>query len=229
MFKQIATRLTRRKFSWEMMVGNGQICLILMMQILLWIPVVSSALTGTLLVIYGIWWIILGTQPLFLENRSVSVTMGCRIIIICGGSIIGLGIAMILPLTVEVNWVPRMAGIFYGLAIFMYLFVILNMAPITRWLMIGVVCCVIASAYALVCNVLMVINAIVSDVPHIAVHWEQAIGYILSGGAIVGWTSFAIRQATPPNLKVLVPTFLIAGIVYIGMGIALATMLMSRQ
>ena len=35
MFKQIAARLTRRKFSWEMMVGNGQVCLILIFQIFL--------------------------------------------------------------------------------------------------------------------------------------------------------------------------------------------------
>lgn len=135
---------------------------------------------------------------------------------------------MIVPLIAEVDWVPRMAGIFYSLAIFMWIFVILNVAPVTQGLRIGAVCCVITNVYALVCNVLVVINALVTDVSYLVVYWEQTIGYILSGGAVVGWASSAMRQAALPNLRVLFPTFMIAGVAYVGLGVVLAMRLMSH-
>ena len=230
MFKRIVERLVARKpISWEIMVGNGLICLLLMFQISLWIPVAISTLTGAMLIVHGLLWIMQGIYPLFLENRPTSATVGCAGIIISGCCIIGLGIAMIVPLMAEVDWVPRMAGIFYSLAFFAWLFVMLKMAPIiTQWLLIGVGFCVIATGYAFVCNVLVVINALVTDVSHIAAHWEQAIGYILSGGAIVGWTLCVMWKTTiPANLRKLVPAFMIFGVVYIGLGIVLTTALMS--
>ena len=230
MFKQIAERLLARlKISWELMVGNGQICLLLMLQLFLWIPVVSSALTGTLLIVYGVLWTIHGISPLLIENRTASVSISSKIIIAAGCSIIGLGIAMMLPLMTEVDWVPRMAGIFYCLAFFIWLFVILKTAPIiTQDLLIGVVLCVMATGYALVCNALMMVNAIVADIPRVAVPWDQAIGYIVSGGAVIGWTGFVMRKNTPAGYKILVPVFMLCGVIYIGFGIVLTTALISR-
>ena len=81
MFKQIAERLARRKFSWEMMVGNGQVCLILIFQMLLWTPVTYAALTGASLAIYGVWWILHGIYPLVIENRPTSVSISAGVII----------------------------------------------------------------------------------------------------------------------------------------------------
>ena len=230
MFKQIAEKLLARlKISWELMVGKGQVCLVLMLQIFLWIPVVSSALTGTLLIVYGTLWILYGISPLLIENRTASVSISAKIIIVSGCSIIGLGIAMMLPLMTEVDWVPRMAGIFYSLAFFIWLFVILKTAPIiTQGLLIGVVLCVMATGYALVCNALMVVNAIVADIPRVAVPWDQAVGYIVSGGAVIGWTGFVMRENTPAGYKMLVPVFLLFGVIYIGFGIVLTTTLISR-
>ena len=229
MIKQIAEKLARRKFSWDMMVGNGQGCLILMFQIFLWIPVTYSALTGAMLVIYGGWWMLHGIYPLFIENRPTSVSISSGVIIAAGCSIIGLGIAMVIPVMTEVDWVPRMAGIFYNLAFFLWLFVIMKVAPvITRSLLIGAVFCVIAGGYALVCNALMVINAIVSDIPRVAADSEQMIGYMVSGGAIVGWTLLVMRKTAPTNFKILVPVFTICGIIYIGFGIVMTMALIFR-
>lgn len=230
MFKQIAERLLARlKISWELMVGKGQVCLILMLQLFLWIPVVSSALTGTLLIVYGILWIIHGISPLFMENQTSSVSISSKVIIASGCSIIGLGIAMMLPLMTEVDWVPRMAGIFYSLAFFLWLFIIIKTAPIiTRGLLISVVFCVIATGYALVCNALMVMHTIASDIPRVAVPWEQAMGYIVSGGAVIVWSCFVMRKNTPAGYKILVPVFLLCGVIYIGFGVALTTTLISR-
>ncbi len=230
MFRKITERLLARlNISWEMMVGNGQVCLMLMFQIFLWIPVVSSALTGTLLIVYGILWIIHGISPLFIENRISSVSISSKVIIASGCSIIGLGIAMMFPLTTEVDWIPRMAGIFYSLAFFLWLFVIIKTAPIiTQGLLIGIVFCVIAIGYALVCNTLMVMHTIASDIPRVAVHWEQAIGYIVSGSAAIGWTFFVMRKTATTNFKIVGPAFMIFGIIYIGFGITLITMLMSH-
>ena len=230
MFKRIAKRLVARKpVSWEMIVGNGQICLILMFQVFLWVPVVYSALTGALLVIYGIWWILLGAQPLFLENRATSVSISSGVIIAVGCSIIGLGIAMIIPSMTDVDWVPRMAGIFYNLTFFVWIFVILKAAPmITRGLLIGIVFCVVAIGYAFICNALMLINLIVSNIPRVAADSEQMVGYIVSGAAMIGWTRFVMRKAAPTNFKKLVPGFMICGIVYIGFGIVMAMVLIFR-
>ena len=230
MFKQIAEKLLARlKFPWEMMVGNGQVCMVLMLQIFLWIPVVSSALTGTLLIVYGILWIIHGISALFIENSPSSVSISSKVIIASGCGIIGLGIAMMLPLITEVDWVPRMAGIFYCLAFFVWLFIIIKTAPIiTQGLLIGVVFCVIAIGYMLVCNALMVMHTIASDIPRVAVPWDQAMGYIVSGCAIIGWTGFVMRKNTPAGYKILVPVFLLFGVIYIGFGVTLTTMLVSR-
>ncbi|MYB93698.1 hypothetical protein F4054_03590 [Candidatus Poribacteria bacterium] len=102
MFKQTAKKLVARlNISWETRVGNGQVCLMLMFQIFLWIPVVSSALTGTLLIVYGVLWIIHGISPLLIEERTASVSISSGVIITSGCSIIGLGVAMMLLLTTE--------------------------------------------------------------------------------------------------------------------------------
>ena len=230
MFKQITKRLLARlKMSWELMVGKGQICLLLMLQIFLWIPVVSSALTGTLLIVYGTLWIIHGISSLLIENRISSVSISAKVVIVSGCCIIGLGIAMMLPLMTQVDWVPRMAGIFYSLAFFLWLFVIVKTAPIiTRGLLIGVALCVIAIGYALACNALMVMHTIVSDIPRVAAPWDQAIGYIVSGCAIIGWTGFVMRKNTPANFRKLILVFWLCGVIYIGFGIVLTTVLISR-
>ena len=223
MFKQISEKLaTRLNFSWEKMLGvdSGIVCNLLIFQVLLWIP--ATTMTGALLIVYGILWVILGAYLLLIENRRTSVTIGSGIIVFSGCCMIGLGIAMILQLMVEMDWVPRMAGIFYGLAFFLWLFVILKMAPtIKRWLLMGIVCCVVATAYALVCNVLMVINALVTPVPHLTTPTEQAVAYYTSGGAVVGWTLCVMWKSNPTQYKWMVPIFVIMGVVFIGYGITL--------
>ena len=233
MFKQISERLARLKFSWETIVNSGQVCLLLMFQVLFWTFVVNSALTRTLaganLILYGVLWVLHGIYPLLIENRRTSVAISSGVIVVSGCSIIGLGIATILSLMVEVDWVLRMAGIFYNLAFFAWIFVIIKTAPIiTRGLLIGVVLCVMAIGYALVCNALMVMNAIVSDIPRVAVLWDQAIGYIVSGCAMIGWTLCVMRKTASANFRWLVTAFIIAGIIFIGFGVVLATVLISR-
>ncbi len=234
MFKKITEKLTAPlKFSWEMMVGSGQVCLLLMFQVLPWAQDINSTLTRTLaggtLIVYGILWILHGIYPLFLENRPTSVTISGKVIIASGCCIIGLGIAMIVPLMPEVNWMPRMAGIFYSFAFSVWLFVIMKLAPIiTRRLLIGIVLCVIATGYAFVCNIVVVINALASDISHVEASWDLTIGYFVSGVAMTAWTILVMRKNTPARYKGLVPFFIIAGVIYIGFGIVMATVLISR-
>ena len=225
MFKKITEKLVARlklNLSWEKMIGidSGIVCNLLIFQVLLWIPV--SSVTGLLLITYGILWVIVGAYPLLIENRPTSVTVGSRIIVFLGCCMIGLGVVMILQLMTGMDWVPRIAGIFYGLAFFVWLFVILKMAPtIKRGLLIGVVFCVVAIAYVLVCNVLVVINALVTPVPHLTTPAEQAVAYYTSGGAVIGWTLCVMWKSHPTNYKWIVPAFVIMGVVFIGFGITL--------
>ena len=234
MFKKIAEKFTAyRKFSWEMMVNSGQVCFLLMFQVMPWGQEINSTLTrtlaGTTLLFYGILWILHGIYPLFLENRPTSVTISGKVIIASGCCIIGLGIAMIVPLMPEVNWMPRMAGIFYSFAFSVWLFVSMKLAPIiTRRLLIGIVLCAIATGYAFVCNIVVVINALASDIFHVKASWDLAIGYFVSGVAMTAWTILVMRKNTPAGYKGLVPVCVIAGVIYIGFGIVMATVLISR-
>ena len=130
MLKQIAKRLVgHEQVSWETMAGDLSICLALMFQAALWNSAVHSpliALTGGMLILFGTMWVFLGNHPLFLENRPTSVTIGGWVIIASGCCIMGLGIGMIISLDADVSWMPRLAGIFYSLAIFVWVFVLLK-------------------------------------------------------------------------------------------------------
>ncbi len=233
MFKRISEKLVALKpVSWEKMVGTAQVCLLLMFQMMIWMPIDSTTLTkklaGMTLIIYGALWIIHGIYLLLFENRPTSVSISSGVIITSACCIVGLGIILIVPLTTEMDWVRRMAGIFYSLAFLVWLFVIMKMTPMTRGLLIGIVFCVIASGWVLVCNAIVVINAIVSDMSHVKASWDLAIGFIVSGGAMVGWTLFVMRKTAPTNFKVLVTIFTIFGIIYIGFGIVAAIVITFR-
>ncbi len=225
MFKQIAKRLVgHEQVSWETMAGDLSICLALMFQAALWNSAVHSpliALTGGMLILFGAMWIFLGIHSLFIENRRTSVTIGSAVIIASGCCIMGLGIGMIISLDADVSWMPRLAGIFYSLAIFSWVFVLLKVAPITRSLLMGIAFFVLASGYALICNAQVVINAIVSDMPHIEVYWDQGIAYVLSGSAIIAWMLLVVRKIATVKVKSIIPLFVFMSIVYIGIGIVL--------
>ena len=133
----------------------------------------------------------------------------------------GLGIGMIISLDADVSWMPRLAGFFYGLAIFSWVFVILKVAPITHSLLIGVVFFVLAGGYALICNAQVVINTIVSDMPYVEVYWDQGIAYVLSGSAIIAWMLLIVRKIGIVKTKSIIPLFVFIGVVYIGIGIVL--------
>ena len=225
MLKQIAKRLVgHEQVSWETMAGDLSICLALMFQAALWNSAVHSpliALTGGMLILFGTMWVFLGNHPLFLENRPTSATIGGWVIIASGCCIMGLGIGMIISLDADVSWMPRLAGIFYSLAIFVWVFVLLKVAPITRSLLIGVAFFVLASGYALICNAQVVINAIVSDMSYVEVYWDQGIAYVLNGSAIIAWMLLIVRKIADVKVKSIVPLFVFLGVVYIGIGIVL--------
>lgn len=231
MVKQIAKRLVGHEpVSWETMAGNGLFCFSLMFQISLWNKVESSPLLGgvmgVILVLLGGMWVLLGNHPLFLENRPISATISCGIIIASGCCIMLLGISVIVPLMTEVNWMPRLAGIFYSLAIWAWVFVILKVAPITRALLMGVVFFVIASGYTLICHTRVVINIIVFDIPHIEVFWDQGIAYVLNGAALIAWMLLIVRKTNLITTKpIIVPIFVSLGVVSIGLGIVLTVAL----
>ena len=116
---------------------------------------------------------------------------------------------------------PRLAGIFYSLAIFVWVFVLLKVVPITRSLLIGVAFFVLASGYALICNAQVVINAIVSDMSYVEVYWDQGIAYVLNGSAIIAWMLLIVRKIADVKVKSIVPLSVFLGVVYIGIGIVL--------
>ena len=225
MLKRIAKKLVAHKqVSWETMAGDALICFVLMFQITLWNSAAYSpliALTGGMVILFGTMWIFLGIHPLFIENQRTSATIGGWVIIASGCCIMGLGIGMIIRLDADVSWIPRLAGIFYSLAIFSWVFVILKVAPITRALLIGIAFFILASGYALICNVQVVINAIVSDMPHIEVYWDRGIAYVLNGSALIAWMLLIVRKIAIVKAKPIVPLFVFVGVVQIGIGIVL--------
>lgn len=221
MFKQIAKRLVGHKqVSWQTIAGDTSICLPLVFQVSLWNKVVYSPLMGAMLILFGMMWIFLGNHPLFLENRPVSATIGCGVMIASGCCIVGLGIRMVIP-QMAVNWIPMLAGIFYSIAIFAWVFVILKVAPITRALLTGVASFLLASGYSFICHTRVVVNALVFNVPYVEVYWDQGIAYILNGAAIVTWMLLIVRKIDLIKTKSVIPIFVFIGVVCIGLGIVL--------
>ena len=216
--------------SWETMQGTSAIVFFISL------PDIESILT---LICLTLMLIGLGISPLYIKSESVSIAIASCVMIALGSGIGGLTIATLLerlltetPTEIKDSWVAGVVLICSSLGILAWVFIVLRISPVSRLPLVAVVLFAAAGVYSLIYGILIthalvLINVIVSDILRVTADSEQMIGFIVSGGAIVGWARFVMRKTAPTNFKILVPAFTIFGVIYIGFGIALATLLIS--
>ena len=153
--------------------------------------------TGTLLVGSAL-------MPLGIPRLPVSVRIACGIIFVFGCSISGLGLGKILgklfsdfPTLEEWTWMHRVPSAFEHLAILVWIFVALNIAPVTRRLLISTGLVAAAAAYGLTLDASLIRDALVFNVLSEIEEWKQAIEILLKGCAVAFWAShITLKLAT---------------------------------
>ena len=167
-----------------------------------------------------------GILPLYLEGRTTPISIAAIIIMALGSSIGGLGIATILKVLfsdthtfLTDNWISGIASILANLAVLVWAFVILSIAPINRWLLIGAIFLVLAGGYSLGCGIFFLARSIVYGADQIAPVWNRGIPAILNGSAIVIWTLLITRKTIQEKVRFVVPIIIISGVGLIGLGI----------
>ena len=212
-------------FSWEPMQGYPVVLLVMA-----FLPGTLSSegtLTTTfLLILMSSVLISSGILPLYLEDRTTPISIAAVIIIALGSGIGGLGIATILKALffdthtfLTDNWVYGVASILANLAVLVWTFVILNIAPMSRRLLIGTICLLLAGGYSLGCGIFFMIGSIVYGADQIAPVWNRGIPAVLNGGAIVIWTLLITRKTIQEKVRFVVPIVIISGVSLIGLGV----------
>jgi hypothetical protein len=142
-----------------------------------------------------------GLMPLGIPRVSRSVFVACCVIFALGCGIGGLGLADTLerlfpnyPTVSRWEWVQWLSSAFENLAILIWVYVVLNISPVTRSLHISTVFVAAAVGYSLTSDALAIRDAIVFGVPREVTDWEQGVEFLLSGCALVVWARLIIRQ-----------------------------------
>jgi len=168
-----------------------------------------------------------GLRPLGIPRVPLSVSIACRIILVFGCGIGGLGLANILeglfpnfPTVREWNWVQWVPSILGNLALIIWVFVILKISPVTRSLLISTVLITAAAGYSLSCDAMAIKDLLLFDVAREAAIWEEGIAHLLQGSALVVWTHLISRKiATSAMDKFLQRLNLFGGVIKILWGI----------
>ena len=150
--------------------------------------------TGTVVALSGL-------MPLGIPQRSRSVSVACGIMFALGCGIGGLGLANILerlfpnfPNVSQWVWIQWLPSACENLAILVWVYVVLHIAPVTRSLFISTVFVAAAAGYALTSDALAIRDALVFGVIRVVTDWEQAVGFLLKGGALAVWARLIIRK-----------------------------------
>ena len=177
-----------------------------------------------------------GILPLSLEGRTTPISIAAVVIIALGSSIGGLGIATILKVLfsdthtfLTDNWVSGVASILANLAVLVWAFGILNIAPTSRWLLIGTIFLVLAGGYSFGCGIFFLARSIVYGADQIAPVWNRGIPAILNGSAIVIWTLLITRKTIQEKVRFVVPIIIISGVGLIGLGVLGVQYSLSRE
>lgn len=168
-----------------------------------------------------------GLMPLGIPRRSRSVSVACGIMFVLGCGIGGLGLANILerlfPNFPNVNqwiWIQWLPSAFENLAILIWVYVVLHIAPVTRSLFISAVFVAAAAGYALTSDALAIRDALVFGVTREVTDWEEGMRFLLNGGALAVWARLIMRKlASTSAERSLAKCTLFIGVMFILGGI----------
>ena len=149
-----------------------------------------------------------GLMPLSIPRIPVSVSIACGIIFVLGCSVGGLGLVKILerqfpnfPVVIQWEWEQSLPSAFESLAILVWIYVVLNISPVTRALFIGAVFVAAASGHTLTSDVLAIREVLVFDVIRETTGWEQGAEALLSGCALVAWARLVISEFASTSIE----------------------------
>ena len=156
--------------------------------------VLSLICTGVIVAVSGL-------MPLGIPRVSRSVSVACGIMFALGCGIGGVGLANILerqfpnfPTVSQWVWIQWLPSAFENLAILIWIYIVLNISPVTRSLYISTVLVAAAAGYSLTSDALAIRDALVFGVTREIADWEQAAEFLLNGCALAVWARLIIRK-----------------------------------
>ena len=187
----------------------------------------SDSDSALLLICTGVAVAFSGLMVLGIPRVPRSVFFGCYVMFVLGCGIGGVGLANLLerefpnfPDVSQWEWVQWLPSTFENLAILIWIYIVLNISPVTRSLSISAILVAAAAGYSLTSDVLAIRDALVFGVTREIADWEQAMEFLLNGCALTTWARLVIRKLAATSMEEFVgKCTLIVGVVSILGGI----------
>ncbi|RKU20759.1 hypothetical protein C6500_08050 [Candidatus Poribacteria bacterium] len=187
----------------------------------------SDSDSALLLICTGVIIAASGLMPLGIPRVPVSVSIACGIMFVLGCGIGGVGLANVLerqfpnfPNVSQWVWIQWLPSAFENVAILIWIYVVLHIAPVTRSLFISAVFVAAAAGYALTSDVLAIRDALAFGVTREVTNWEEGMKFLFNGGALAVWARLIIRKlASTSAEQFLAKCTLFIGVMFILGGI----------
>ena len=168
-----------------------------------------------------------GLMPFGISRLSRSVSVACCVIFALGCGVSGLGLVNILerqfpnfPNVSQWAWVQWLPSAFENLAVLLWIYIVLNISPVTRSLYISTVFVAAAAGYSLTSDAFAIRDALVFGVTREIADWEQAVEFLLNGCALAVWARLIIRKLAATSIeKFTGKCILFVGVISILVGI----------
>ena len=168
----------------------------------------SDSESALLLIATGVVLATSGLMPLGIPRVTFSVSVACYVIFVLGCGVGSLGLANILerefpdfPTVSQWKWIHWLPSAIENLAILVWIFVVLNISPVTRSLFISAVLVAAAAGYSLTSDALAIRDAFVFDVTREIADWEQAVEFLFNGCALAVWARLVIRKFASTSIE----------------------------
>ena len=195
-----ASKVTVSKVTWKTILVNPLIFGVM--------AVPSDSDSALLFIATGVVLAASGLMPLGISSVSVPVHIGCGLIFVLGCGVGGLGLANILerefpnfPTVSQWEWIRWLPSAFENLAILIWVYVVLNISPVTRSLFISAIFVAAAAGYALTSDALAIRDALVFGVTREIADWEQGVEFLLNGCALAVWARLIIRKLATTSIE----------------------------
>lgn len=149
-----------------------------------------------------------GLIPLSIPRVRVSTFIACGIIFILGCGVGSLGLGNILerqfpnfPDVSQWEWIRWLPSAFENLAILIWVYVVLNISPVTRSLFVSAILVAAAAGYSLTSDVLAIRDTLVFGVTREISEWEQGVKLLLNGCAVAAWARLIIRKLASTSVE----------------------------
>ena len=142
-----------------------------------------------------------GLIPLQIQRIPLSASIACGIMFTLGCVVGGFALANVLeylfpdfPTVKQWKWVQPMPSAFGNLGILIWVFVVLNISPVNRPLVIGTSFVAAAAGYALALDAVVIREVLIFDRTREITSWEQGMVTLLDGGAMIVWERLIVRK-----------------------------------